>query len=113
MTGQLNKKGRDDEGTENRRRDRPRDGRQPRHRASAHRSALARGVREIGTAGWRKDRGDALGLRGLSRTSTRPWDDKGRTIKDTRRKERRAMCPACIASTAVTVAGAGSAGGIL
>jgi NAD(P)-dependent dehydrogenase (short-subunit alcohol dehydrogenase family) len=33
---------------------------------------LARGVRKIGTADRRNDRGDALGLRGVSRTSTAP-----------------------------------------
>src|SRR6266508_5674994 len=39
MTGQPNKKGRDDERTENRRSGRPGGGRQPRHRASTDGSA--------------------------------------------------------------------------
>src|SRR5882762_7771325 len=65
----------DDERTENRRSGRPGDGRQPRHRV------LAEG---LGTADRRNDRCDAVGLRGVS-------DGSERTMKDTRRKETRAM----------------------
>src|ERR1700726_257364 len=116
MTGQPNKKGRDDERTENRRSGRPGDGRQPRHPSpeqlkefggSAPQLVPCRrfGRGEVAPAiallaskpasyvtvapytmggEWKRESAAAQDV-------DRTWDGKERTMKDTRKKERRAM----------------------